>query len=335
MYDASLGRIVHRPFKIIFSIALVKMEKQLSVSAALTQWILKEHKSPVVSLYDIAVFATKLYQNKYYGGQKIKNIRMNIPSRDSIFGFKKDLVNLGIIEERRDLPGDCFYKLSTSFDEGIDLACGIDPFCYISHLSAMEYHGLTDRFSKTIFITTVPNTHWKSRSIDKMKRDLGEELYLVYKESGLPTLVRHSFKNLGRNPVSVLSTKFADQGSYINPPDRPIRVSSIGRTFIDMLRKPDLCGGMRHVLDIYSDKAESYLPLIISEIDRHGEPIDKVRAGYILEDICNIKSNPTVSGWVAFAQRGGSRVLDSSEEYWPIFSERWCLSINVPGVSDE
>lgn len=311
------------------------MEKQLSVSGALTQWILKEHRSPVVSLYEIGVAVAKIYQEKQYSGQKIKNIRVGIPRRDSIMGFRKELISLGIIEEKYGLPHDCCEKVSASFRDGGDMACGIDPFCYISHLSAMEYHGLTDRFSKTIFISTVPGPQWKARAVEKMKRDLGEDLYLLYCEVGLPQLVKYSFKTLNRNPVNILSTKFADQGSYINLPDRAVRISSIGRTFIDMLRKPDLCGGIKHVLEVYKENASAYIPLIVAEIDRHGDPIDKVRAGYVLESVCGITDNSTISSWVRFAQRGGSRVLDPNEDYWPTFSEKWCLSINVAGIEDE
>lgn len=311
------------------------MEKQLSVAAALTQWILKEHRSPVVSLYDIGIAILKIYQAREYGGQKIKNLRAPIPRRESVFNSRKELVALGILEERRELPNGCFLAISSPFQESLDLACGIDPFCYASHLSAMVHHGLTDRFSKTTFITTLPTPQWKARAAEKMKRDLGEDLYRTYIEATFPILTKHTFESLNRTPVNVLSTKFADQGAYVNLSDRPARVSSIGRTFIDMLRKPDLCGGMRHVIEVYREHALSYLPLIVSEVDRHGDKIEKVRAGYILEAICGIENNSVINSWVAFAQRGGSRVLDPSETYWPTFSEKWCLSINVPGVSDE
>lgn len=310
------------------------MEKQISVVAALTQWLLKEHRSPVVSMYDIGVTTLKIYNAREFGGQKIKSIRSPIPRRDVVLNHRKELTELGILETRRDIPTDMFLLASSPFKEPIDLACGIDPFCYISHLSAMEYHGLTDRFAKTIFLTTVPTANWKARAAEKMKSDLGADLFDAFKEAGFPGLTRHTPTSLSKHPVNTLTTKFANQGSYIVPSDRPIRVSSIGRTFIDMLRKPDLCGGMRHVLDVYKAHATSYLPLIIGEVDQHGDKIEKVRAGYILEEICKIKNNEAIENWTQFAQRGGSRVLDPSEEYWPTFSEKWCLSINV-GRNDE
>jgi hypothetical protein len=96
-----------------------------------------------------------------------------------------------------------------------------------------------------------------------------------------------------------------------------------------MLRDPELCGGIHHVLQVYQEHAQQSLRLILDEVDQHGKPIDKVRAGWILESVCHIE-DPRINVWTAFAQRGGSRKLDASTEYSPEFSERWALSINVP-----
>jgi len=99
-----------------------------------------------------------------------------------------------------------------------------------------------------------------------------------------------------------------------------------------MLREPKLCGDIQHVLDIYQKDARRYLKLIVGEIDRHGQPIDKVRAGFVITEVCRLTS-PAVDGWEKFAQRGGSRKLDAENEYAPIYSERWQLSINVPSLA--
>ena len=168
-----------------------------------------------------------------------------------------------------------------------------------------------------------------------MKKDLGPELFASFLEANFAPLARRVVPSINKNPLNMLTSKFADQGAYIVPSDRPIRVASLGRTFVDMLRKPGLCGGMKHVLDVYREHANIYLPLIISEVDRHGDKIEKVRAGYILEERCGIKNNATIASWVQFAQRGGSRVLDPDEAYWSTFSEKWCLSINVPKEINE
>lgn len=306
------------------------MEKQLSVVDALSHKLLKEHRSPTVSLYELGVATMQLYQTKEYVGKKIKNIRSPLPRRENIQSYRNQLKLLGILEEKKEFPIDCYLLTSSQFKETIDIVCSIDPFCYISHLSAMEYHGLTDRFAITISITTLPASIWKIRAQEKMLKDLGTDLFYKYKENRFPLLTKHAISVINKNPIITFSTKSADQGAYVSPTDRPIRVSSIGRTFVDMLRKPESCGGMSHVLDVFRDNAKIYLRLIVDELEQHGEPIDKVRAGYILEELCEIKNNLVISSWVKFSQRGGSRILDPNSPFWPTFSERWCLSINVP-----
>jgi hypothetical protein len=85
---------------------------------------------------------------------------------------------------------------------------------------------------------------------------------------------------------------------------------------------------MRHVIEVFEEHASNFLPAIIGEIDQHGGPIDKVRAGYILDERLRL-GDPAIEKWVAFAKRGGSRKLDPTEEYFPAWSEKWCLSLNI------
>ncbi|WP_295435308.1 hypothetical protein [uncultured Thiodictyon sp.] len=111
------------------------------------------------------------------------------------------------------------------------------------------------------------------------------------------------------------------------PEGKPRRVATIGRTFLHLLREPDLCGGIYHVLDLFALQAPRYLRLIVDEIDRHGTTIDKVRAGYVLAERLDL-THPAFAVRRTFAQRGGSRKRYAQAGYSPRFSETWCLSIN-------
>jgi predicted transcriptional regulator of viral defense system len=118
-------------------------------------------------------------------------------------------------------------------------------------------------------------------------------------------------------------------GAFKNVRDRTMRIATIGRTFLDMLTRPEKCGGINHVLSVYEEFGVQYLPLIVDELEAHGAPIDKVRAGYIFNEVLNINDNATIESWVSLAQRGGSRKLDSSEEYLPKWPDKWKISINI------
>jgi predicted transcriptional regulator of viral defense system len=99
-----------------------------------------------------------------------------------------------------------------------------------------------------------------------------------------------------------------------------------------MLRNPELCGGIQHVIDVYKEYGKQYLRFILDEIDMHGNGIEKARAGYVLETQLGTR-DPRIDTWQSTVQRGGSRKLDPSAEYSSYFSERWALSLNVPSVN--
>jgi len=210
-----------------------------------------------------------------------------------------------------------------------EIVCGLDPFAYVSHLSAMEHHGLTDRFPQILYMTRPSAIEWRKQATQRMAKDLGNRLE-AFLASGLPRLVRPRTARVGHTTVQFCER--SQLGAFRLVPGSSLRVATIGRVFHDMLREPMLCGGVQHVVDIYRRKAKRYLRLIVDEVNQHGQPIDKVRAGYLLSEVCHLDA-PELVNWQKLAQRGGSRKLDPEGEYVPIFSERWHLSINVPSLT--
>jgi predicted transcriptional regulator of viral defense system len=95
-----------------------------------------------------------------------------------------------------------------------------------------------------------------------------------------------------------------------------------------MLDRPDLCGGMRHILGVWERHADEWVDSIVKEVDEFSSKIVKVRAGYIFTEKLNIEK-PEISRWEAYAQRGGSRKLDPFSDYVAKFSDRWMISINI------
>ncbi|MBC2715349.1 MAG: hypothetical protein HF978_08580 [Desulfobacteraceae bacterium] len=278
----------------------------------------------MITNYQLAAIYFNLCITQKYKGQKLKNIPKNGPTAKHFNNQFEGLIESGILTKYQAFSGAYSIFGKNIYTEE-EIACSIDPFAYISHLSAMDYHGLTDRIPKILFISTPSQKNWKDFALKQMHKDLKENL-LDYQKKKFPILIKIPMGKIGKKNVNQFSSKHF--GAFKSIKDRTLRVSTIGRTFLDMLRKPDLCGGIYHVINIYKEFGQQYLNLIVDEMNLHGKPIDKVRAGYILEELCNAK-HEAFEKWLQFAARGGSRKLDPTEEYSSTYSERWCLSINV------
>ena len=303
----------------------MKTSPPISLSKAITLSLGELHQ-PVVSKYQLGVLVCKLYSTANHHGHSIAGLKLKQLDLPAFNYQLNKLLDLGIVSPTPKLRSSVFNILGKDSNSPGEIACSIDPFAYISHLSAMEYHGITDRLPKTLFISTPDQKKWKEFAQERMKKDLTSDL-ANYLDNKLPKLTRiNSDKIGGKNTHRYSSLHY---GAYKTVRDSPLRISTIGRTFLDMVRAPDLCGGIYHVMEVYQEYVSSYLNLIVDEVDRHGKAIDKIRIGYILEDKCNISNNATIESWINYVQRGGSRKLDSTQEYSPTYSERWCLSLNI------
>lgn len=272
----------------------------------------------------ISVCIFHLYVNKEYKGEKIRQITKDTPTSSDINTRINRLVREGILT---DLGASVYSFIGRQYPDAATIACAIDPFCYMSHLSAMEFHGLTERIPIKLYLTSPTGSQWKKDADIKMTKDLGDH-YATYRVEGLPLLTKKMSKKIRKTEVSLTSTKNTNSGSFKGINDRSMRVSTIGRTFHDMLKKPNLCGGLKHVIETYQEHAETYLRLILTEIDHKGNVIDKMRAGYILDEIMNLK-HPTLDSWVSKRCRGSSMKLDSTADFHHVYSEKWWISINL------
>ena len=234
-------------------------------------------EQPVVTSYDIGRLVFRLYQAKTHEGEKLSRIHKDYPERQDYNRLVKTLLRAGVLREKKTVPNpDVFTVLGTGQPSSGEVACCVDPFAYVSHLSAMEWHGLTDRIAKTLFISSPAPPDWKKFSLERMLKDLGSsEAYAVYRYSRLPQLRRLNLAKVGRETVHRHAS--LHPGAFIAVRDRRLRVATIGRTFLDMIREPDLCGGIYHVLGVYREHVERSLRLVVDEIDRHGTKIEKMR----------------------------------------------------------
>ena len=287
---------------------------------------------PVITSYQVALILFRLYQERAYKGESIKGLKRETPAKSDFNRQIKKLVGLGILQESEAAKhAEIFAIIGKEQTSAEEIACSIDPFCYVSHMSAMEWHGLTNRVPKILFISSPAPAQWQGYARERMLKDLGEGWLAAFRVGSLPTLRRLTVETIARKKVHRHASRHL--GAFTAVRDKALRVSTIGRTFLDMIQEPDLCGGIHHVLDVCQEHAARNLPLIAGEVDQHGSKIDKVRVGYILEERLGLK-HPSLENWVSFAQRGGSRKLYANAGYSERFSEKWCLSLNIEEAVD-
>lgn len=274
---------------------------------------LADLNQPVITNYTLGVILQRIYNRRSTPPVLIDRYRLN----DKI----NELHRNGILSHYRDYSGvhKIFGKPIESDEE---VVCSINPFAYISHLSAMEYHGLTDRIPRVLIYSVPDAKTWQKLAREKMMKDFQGDV-----NPHLPKLNFIHIKKFQKKSVIKFSSRYA--GSFKRVQDRQLKVATIGKTFLDMIRNPELCDGIYNVIEAYEDHAEKYLNLITAEIERHGKKIDKIRAGWIIEERCGIKNNPAIESWKEHVQRGGSQKLDPSNEYAPVYSDVWCLSLNI------
>jgi len=206
-----------------------------------------------------------------------------------------------------------------------DIICSIDPYCYISHLSAMQRYGLTNRRPEALYLTLLQPPIKRQLLVEQMKLQYGNSLILHEDEIEPPRAISHPPRVRGRKIEFEAKKKLGDhiaiKGSFS-------QIATVGQTFLDMLDRPDNCGGMAHILDVYSEHARTYLDEIVAQIDQADKPILKIRGGYILDHGLGIEDD-RIESWVVFAQRGSSRVLSPGKPFSPEYSDKWMLSLNV------
>lgn len=281
---------------------------------------------PVVTSYELGKIVFEFYVSKKYQSETIKGLQKDTPQMPDYSRNIKRLLERGILSPNKNFPEKSVFNiLGRKSTEAEEVICTVDPFCYVSHLSAMAHHGLTNREPQILFVSTPSPQDWSQFAKQKMAKDLKENLD-AYIQSGLPKLTRIRCQKIQGRTLNKYSSKHL--GAFKSIMDKQLRVSTIGRTFIDMVRVPKLCGGIRHVVECFENFAQEYSSLIISEAEQHANSIEKARLGYLLDEVCNIE-NDTLYEWAKHVERGGSRKLDPNSEYSPTYSEKWCLSINL------
>ncbi len=292
------------------------------LSQAITRLLIDDNM-PLITEYSLYQRARTILAQGSYAGEAI----IRLPSYWHHAQLRSMIRTL---EKKRILASDDDFKAGVwrvvqasnapTAEEAIVM---VDPFAYISHLSAMQRYGLTDRAPEALHMTTPARALWTHLRDARMQADYGEE----FDRANLPSLIRIGVKpQVRRRSVVIHESKHPADPAPIA--GTITKIAPIGRVFVDMLDQPALCGGIQHVLDCFERYSEEWLPEIVRAVDAVDSSIVKVRAGYILDEMLSL-TDPRIARWTACAQRGGSRKLDPQAAYGNIYSEKWMIALNA------
>lgn len=278
-------------------------------------------EKPIITPYEIFLQICLVYSQR-----SGLYLRKSEPDIEDYRRLRKNLQQSNILAHDSDY-GKSAYRIIKIPDLPADeICCIVDPFCYISHMSAMQRYGLTDRRPDALHLSRPGHRIIRNMLEDKMQRDYQTHSLPLPSTPAIPLrLLTHPQRVRGRR-IQLFQT--VHPGSYVQLRSSSARISTIGQTFVDTLEEPALCGGMSHVLELWKEHAETYLNEIVETVDKCHSSIVKVRAGYILDEMLH-KNDARIDKWIQYAQRGGSRLLDPTKHYAPTYSERWMISINV------
>jgi len=279
---------------------------------------------PIVIIDDIENIIKSMYSVE---NRKGLFLRSETPSTKDFKRYIRQLISMSLIQPTARYG---VYRVANqeplTTQEMISLA---DPYIYVAYLSAMQRWGLTNRNPKYYFFGR-PN----KSIIKSLKPELPEDNG-YYSELPIRTPIGHHslhriLQGQGQDKIRIIETRYPARTIWLG--GEHTRISSQASTFVDMLHRADLCGGIEHVIEAWtvhlSERKALVLDELIEIVDETPSSILKVRAGYLLTERIGI-TNDKVEEWNTFASRGGSRKLDPDRPYKNTFSEDWMLSINV------
>jgi len=307
----------------------------VSLEYALGDWILNDYPLSVINGEVVAKKIFELYRGRFYGAKRIARIRSVEPRSEVYRSHIASLISAGIISKipRFHSPQSTAYPFDGSYVirskpnyTAEEAACSIFPHSYLSHLSAMVRHGFTDKNPVIVYLSSPSKSIWKEQAYLQLE-DLELDASSRFKKSQFtpkyPVQNRVFDKEL--RPISG-----AEESGIMQVRGSPLRLTTPGRTLVDMTRKPEYCGGIEHSLESLVENATPFKRQIFSYLGAHGRKIDRARVGFLLHKVLGI-NDPTIIEWMGESSktRGSSKILVPGEPFSEDYDKDWCLSINA------
>jgi predicted transcriptional regulator of viral defense system len=195
-----------------------------------------------------------------------------------------------------------------------------NPWAVFSHLTALAYHGLTDRIPDGIEATCFSGHSEPWLPLGTTPEDwVGQQ----HPPARRPKEVRGVAVSWS---LTKGTRRFGVQVGY--SAGSPIYVTDVERTLLDALRSPAKAGGIANVLEAWRRAEIVDVDRLVSYTDQMDFQVLRQRVGYLLQTLGH--RNPRADRWRERLTRGGSVKLDASGPYSATFSPDWNLSLNVP-----
>jgi predicted transcriptional regulator of viral defense system len=202
-----------------------------------------------------------------------------------------------------------------------ELLLEVNPYAFLSHFSALAFHGLTDRQANMISMTGPRVLPSDVIPIDTVAAD--------WEDIPLPAWTPRPDAIL-RTPIRWSTVSAARYNGFLEyqPYGARIRVSTPERTLVDSLQAPDLSGGIANVLRAWAiGGPAARLDQLVAEVERYDVQLLRQRVGFVLERLG--LTHPVLDQWQQRSHRGGSSRLVGTEPFSSRFDDRWNLSINA------
>lgn len=180
---------------------------------------------------------------------EIKN-NIGLPQSTKREEFLKFLIDNEIIKEIIiELPNRNMKKYVFGDVSNYEIALSINKGSYLSHYTAMFLHGLTNNVPKVIYT----NTEQTKKAIANSNRILVQEN--IDEAFSKPMRKTNNIARLKDFSVILLNGKNVDRVEVVDIEikGKKLPITSIERTLIDIIIRPDYSGGVLEVLNAYEE----------------------------------------------------------------------------------
>jgi predicted transcriptional regulator of viral defense system len=204
--------------------------------------------------------------------------------------------------------------LIVPFEAGQEGRWSLDPFVlasklispyYISHWSAVSYRGWTEQIPSTVFVTSPARKFLNEKKI----------LNITFR-----------FIKINNDKFFGISEEWIA--------NRRIGFSDKEKTIVDILDRPDLCGGIKEAAKCMRtafNETQINPQTLTDYISKTGNKTIFKRLGYISE-VLGIFDRTWSGIWQHFVSRGYSKLDPCVKETEEKFNSKWNLIVNVPEI---